>query len=211
MARTAPPPKKPPPLPPNEMRDAIRFRATAGPMITVEDITMELSAIKPDFSAVEPEAIKELHRQAETCLQGTIQFAIAADHRATTLTGIFGTGSVALLAAAATVLAGSQPNFALVLGAGVTALFLLGAALSCFWASRPVDFSVAGYEPRLLAPSVAADPIWMVRYATEDMQRRIDFNRAALERAARWVLCGAVIALVAILAGVGTFFAVWLA
>jgi hypothetical protein len=45
---------------------------------------------KPDFSNVPRGAAKELCRQGELCLQGTVQLAIALDQRATTLTGVVG-------------------------------------------------------------------------------------------------------------------------
>jgi hypothetical protein len=161
-----------------------------------------------DLSEIPLPSIKELQRQGEACLQGTVQLALAADQRATTLTGIFGAGAVALLAAAATVLAGAHPDLSLVCGAGVTSLFLLGGAISCAWAGRPIDFFVTGYEPRLLAQS-ATDEVWMLRYAIEDIQTRIDANRRALERSARLLYQGALIAMAAVLAGAGTFLSLW--
>jgi hypothetical protein len=57
-----------------------------------------------DLSEISLASVQELHRQAETCLSGTVQLAIAADQ------GIFGAGSVALLAAVATILAAASPN-----------------------------------------------------------------------------------------------------
>lgn len=56
---------------------------------------------RPDFSNVPDSAVKELHRQGELCLLGTMQLALAADQRATTLSGILGAGAVALAAATA--------------------------------------------------------------------------------------------------------------
>lgn len=61
-----------------------------------------------DFSTIPEGAIEEILRNGEACLEGTIQLAIAADQRATTMAGIFGAGSVALLAVAATILAALQ-------------------------------------------------------------------------------------------------------
>jgi hypothetical protein len=45
-----------------------------------------------DLDQAPLESVKELHRQAETCLAGTVQLAISADQRATTMAGIFGAG-----------------------------------------------------------------------------------------------------------------------
>ena len=148
---------------------------------------------RPDFSHVPDQAVGELYRSGETCLMGTVQLAIAADQRATTMAGIFGAGSVALLAAAATVQTGLQGNPALVWAALLTALPLFIAGLVCAWSARPADFYVAGYEPRLLAKSVS-DDLWMKRYASEDIQIRIDRNRITLERAAALLSRGAAVA-----------------
>jgi hypothetical protein len=159
---------------------------------------------KFDCSDVPAEGIRELHRQAEVCLGGTIQLALAADQRATTMAGIFGAGAVALLAANATVLAGNNPNVAFIVAASCVAIFLFCAALMCAWAGKPTDFHVGGFEPKLFAQS-ASDETWMLRYATEDLQMRIDFNRAVLAASARRLVTGALIAIVSVPAGVAAF------
>jgi hypothetical protein len=138
---------------------------------------------KPDFSEIPDNAVKELHRQGELCLLGTMQLAVAADQRATTLSGILGAGSVALAAAMAGLISGAHPNLVLIVPAAITALFLFIAALLCAWSAQPTDFFVGGYEPRYLAIS-CADELYALRYAAEDLQMRIDANRATLERSA---------------------------
>lgn len=159
---------------------------------------------RPDFSAVPEQVVEEIYRSGEACLVGTVQLAIAADQRATTMAGIFGAGSVALLAAAATVDGEASPHVALFYAALAIAGFLFVAALICAWAARPVDFFVGGYEPRLLAQS-SGDSIWMKRYASEDIQVRIDHNRLALERAATLLERGAITAALSPLIGIATF------
>jgi hypothetical protein len=136
-----------------------------------------------DLSEVPLESVQELHRQAETCLAGTVPLAIAADQRATTMMGIFGAGAVALLAAIATVLAAATPNVPFIGGAGGTAALLFTAALIAAMAAAPIDFHVGGYEPKRIVRS-AGDLAWMLRYAIKDMQDRIDVNREVLERSA---------------------------
>src|SRR5258705_3722648 len=101
-----------------------------------------------DLSGVPLEGVQELHRQAETCLAGTVQLAIAGDLRATTMAGIFGAGSVALLAAIATVLAASSPYAPFIGGAAATSLCLFAAALAHGMAAAPTDFHVGGYEAK---------------------------------------------------------------
>jgi len=162
---------------------------------------------RPDFSNIPADAIKELHRQGEICLQSTMQLALAADQRATTLTGIMGAGAVALLAATATMISSAHPSAALIgTGAGTATLLFVGA-LFCAWAAQPLDFFVAGYEPRRMAPA-ARDETWILRYATEDMQIRIDSNRASLVHASRLLTWGRSIALLAVPLGITIFFAI---
>jgi hypothetical protein len=71
---------------------------------------MNKNAAKPDFSNIPAETIKELHRQGEICLQGTVQLAIACDQRATTLTSILGAGTIALMVATGTMISSLTPR-----------------------------------------------------------------------------------------------------
>ena len=138
---------------------------------------------KVDWEGTPDSALRELLRQGELFLQGTIQLGIAGDQRAVALSTIFGGGAIALLAAAATLLAGAHPSVPLECAAGVTALFLLVGSFLAAIAAHPVDFFVAGYEPKQLHTS-SSDELWMLRYTAQDIQMRIDTNRAAVARAA---------------------------
>ncbi len=157
-----------------------------------------------DLSAVPDETIKELHRQGELCLQGTVQLAIAADWRATTLTGILGAGSIALIVAGASMISNPLSHPALIVATLTTALMLFFGALQCARAARSIDYFVAGYEPRLLAQS-ANDETWMLRFAAEDIQTRITRNRETLARSSRMLTRGRVIAFTAVPIGVAAF------
>jgi len=161
----------------------------------------------PDFSNIPATAAKELCRQGELCLQGTIQLALAADQRATTLTGILGAGSVALVAATVSLSISPDRKIALIASAAITALVLYCGALLCAWAARSTDFHVAGYEPRSLAFSATGDDaeIWMQRYSAEDVQARIDHNRRELEKSSRYLTWGRRIALCAVPIGALSF------
>jgi len=92
---------------------------------------MTPTSARPDFSKVPDEAIKELHRQGEVCLQGTVQLALAADQKASTLTGILGAGSVALIAATVTMISAARHNYALIGAAVTTSILLLVGAFFC--------------------------------------------------------------------------------
>lgn len=164
-------------------------------------------AFNPDILALPETTVAIVHKEAEACLAGTVTLATAADSQATTLTGIFGGAAVALLAAGATVLVAPEhgANLPLLAAASVGALFFFVAAILCAYACRPIDFFVAGYEPKLLSKS-AADLTWMLRYATNDIQVRIDANRGALAAAARKVNWALWLALFSVLASIAAFF-----
>jgi hypothetical protein len=117
----------------------------------------------PDFSNIPAAAAKELCRQGELCLQGTLQLALATDQRATTLAGILGAGSIALLAATVSLSLSPDHRIALILPAAATAFILYCGALLCAWAARSTAFHVAGYEPRLLARSAIQDDETWIR------------------------------------------------
>jgi len=107
-------------------------------------------------------------------------------------------------------ISGAHPNLALVGAATSTAIFLYVGALLCAGAARPCDFFVAGYEPKRLA-AAAQDETWILRYSAEDVQVRIDSNRASLVRASRLFTWGRLIALLAVPLGVIMFFSISLA
>jgi hypothetical protein len=157
-----------------------------------------------DLSEIPEECVRELHRQAETCLAGTVQLALGSDQRATLMAGMFGAASVALLAAIATLLAASKLNTPFIGGAAAMALSLFIASIASAMAAAPTDFHVGGYEPKRFARS-AANVEWMLRYATEDMQARIDKNREVLERSSGLLRTGMFFAGAAIPFGIVIF------
>jgi hypothetical protein len=178
-------------------------------MTALEDEVRSKRACNPDILALPETTVAIVHKQAEECLAGTVLLATAADSRATTLTGIFGGAAVALLAASATVLAAPEHKtyFPLFVAALVAALLLFAAAILCAYACRPIDYFVAGYEPKYLSKS-ATDLTWMLRYATDDVQVRIDTNREALAAGARKVSWAMRLALISVLASIAAFFIV---
>lgn len=159
-----------------------------------------------DFSHVPGDAVEEFLRQGQECLAGTMQLAIASDQRAIAMAGIFGAGFIALLATAAAIFTGDRQNVSLFFACVGTAIGLFLASFICAWAARPTDFFVGGYEPRHLSKAVS-DPVWMKRYAAEDVQRRIDANGKCLKSASKCVTIGALLALISPLLGL---LALWL-
>ncbi len=153
-----------------------------------------------DFSSLPNNAVDEVLRLGEATLTGTVQIAVAADQRATAMAGIFGAGFVALLAVAAAIATNERYTPSLFFAALTTATGLFVAAVCCAWAARPNDFFVGGYEPRHIMKSTG-DVVWMKRYACEDVQKRIDANARSLEKGAKLVIAGAVIAFLSPVAG----------
>lgn len=168
---------------------------------------------RPDFSNISLAAIKEMHRQGENCLKGTVQLAIAADQRATTLAGVLGGVSAAIMTVAAPLFMSASSNLALTCATLAILLFLFIGAGCAAYAAKPSDFYVAGYEPRRIACSAQGDEpeLWILRYATEDLQTRIDANRQALECTSAYLHCAVLAATFAMPAGVFIFLVLHLA
>jgi len=119
-------------------------------------------------------------------LQGTIELGINSDQRSAALCGVFGAGAFALFTVSATVLSGDHHSDFLQWASAIAGFIILIACLLCAAAATPGDFYVSGYEPRLLFPS-ASDALWMERYTIEDIQKRIEANRAEINREAHFI------------------------
>lgn len=159
-----------------------------------------------DLSQISEKPIEEIHRQGETLLQATVQLAIAADQRATTMAGILGAGAIALLGAAAT-LVGTEPLYKpLIYALLIASAPMFIGMICCTISSAPVKFMLPGYEPRLLALS-ASDRTWMLRYASEDLQKRIDKNRRELGIAGMYFIIGFCIGLAGPMIGLAAYVA----
>jgi hypothetical protein len=159
---------------------------------------------RPDWTSVSEAAVYQLLQEAKDHLQGTIELGINADQRSAALCGVFGAGAFALFAVSATVFAGDHRSDILQWAAVIEGFVLLIASLLCAWAAGPGDFYVSGYEPRLLIAS-AADTLWMQRYIIEDIQRRIEANRAEIIREALLMKTAIWVAVTGIILGLVIF------
>jgi hypothetical protein len=137
----------------------------------------------PDWTTVPEASVNYLLEEAKEYLKGTIELGINADQRSAALCGVFGGGAFALFAVSATVFAGDHANNIFQLAAIIAGFILMIASLLCASAASPGDFYVSGYEPRQLFSS-AGDTLWMQRYTIEDIQIRIEANRAEIDREA---------------------------
>ena len=86
-----------------------------------------LSIEEDRWNGISEDATREILRQGEVYLDRTLQTAIAADQRATTLMGIYGAVDVALLVAGATLGTRVQPDLALITSIVVMAFLILVA------------------------------------------------------------------------------------
>lgn len=157
-----------------------------------------------DWRGIPDSAVREILRQGETYLDGTLKTGIGADQRATTLMGIYGAIGVALLVSAATLATRAQPDLSLIGAIVVTALLVLLAGAICGFAGKPIDFYVAGYEPEKIIKS-STDELWLLRFVCEDLQRRIDMNRRSLEKSADLISKSFLVAGAAIVVGIVVF------
>ena len=166
-----------------------------------------------ELSGLALEALQELNRQGEACLDGTIRLALASDQRAVTLTGVFGAAATALAALlGAFVTAAHEPAAPLLIAIGVASLLFFLLLLACTLSAKPVEFFVGGYEPRLLVRGCSGDDTTpLLRASITDLQCRIDRNRVALERSARLLTCGLRLGLGALPAAVVCFITVLVA
>jgi hypothetical protein len=99
---------------------------------------------------IELELAREIARQGEARLAAIMSLATAADLRATTLCGIFGTSSVALTAAVLASIATGHAITGLILGGAVGAAGLFMAAFIAANAGAPRDLFIAGGNPDFL-------------------------------------------------------------
>jgi len=138
---------------------------------------------------ISDDAQREFLRHGEEMVRMTLALAHGADFRAITMMGIFGAIGVALIAASSTLIASGHPSWALIAGAVTTAAGLFIACGFCVAAARPVDFFIAGFEPRSLLNSSAKKDEYRTRVLVAVTQDRIDQNRAAIALSAwqTWV------------------------
>jgi hypothetical protein len=158
------------------------------------------------WDSVSDETQIEFLRGGEEMVKATLSLGHAADLRATTVMGIFGAVGVALFAAVATIIAGSHPASCALISAGTTtAMGLFLAAAFSAAAAWPRYFFVAGFEPRNLLNSSARQDQYRTRALIAVTQDRIDYNRRAINRAARLMMTSVCIAGGSLLAGIIVF------
>lgn len=161
-------------------------------------------AIEPfDWTDIKDSAVKEIVRLAELQLSDLLAASLSADQRAVTQAGILTGFGAALLAAAAAVADSAHATAwsALVAGAG-----MIVAALISGVAAKPIDYRASGHDPKNLL-GAARDEARMLQFLAEELQVRIEKNRAVLERTATCTSVAYNCALASIACSIGVFLA----
>jgi len=164
-----------------------------------------------DFSKIDEDFSKEIIRGAEAYLDGQLKIAIAADHRASSLAGMYAAATTALVAAVVTLSNSTwstSVRVPLAVGGGIAALLFLTGAWLCLQAVMPVQFSLPGFEPDNLDGEIkAGKKLHDCRgELARHLQDHIDSNHQAIKSNANKFKWGAYIGIAAPLVG----FIVWL-
>jgi hypothetical protein len=145
--------------------------------------------------------LAELHRQAELFLTSTVQLGVAMDAKAAAVAAGLGAVSAGLMAALVAIASDAHVSTCAILAAAISAICLFAGACCATYAASAVDYYVPGYEPRKLAKA-AIDEDQLLRDSLEDIQMRIDSNKAVIEKVARWFNRGILLGLMALPAGI---------
>lgn len=160
-----------------------------------------------NWKNAEPDALKEIAREAETYLRGQLMLATSADQRASVLAGIYTAAGTAIIAGMMV----AHVSVAFVAGGLVAAaMFLIGAAL-CIKTALPADFYLAGNEPDSWEDDVDEKKPISESYidVVKNSQECIASNRATLERNAKLFTRGARFGVYAPIGGIVMGLIVW--
>lgn len=156
---------------------------------------------KPDWTKAQPGVIDAILREGNSFLGGQLTIATSADQRAAVLGGIFAASAAAIvggLLAAASVLGTN-----LIWGGGVAAAFLLAGSALCLITGLPADFFLPGNQPENWYEDIDKGTVLDRANCdvAEDIQMRISANDKVLRRNARLFMGGALLGIVAPIAG----------
>jgi hypothetical protein len=170
----------------------------------------QINFLDPDLWDRIPEnAQRELLRQSEIMVKGTVTVALGADLRAATIMSVFGAGGVALLAAAATLIGEDKPAWQLIWAPVVGASGLFIAAIFCALAIKPVNFLLPGARPQSMLRTNVEDEQCLRATLIHSAERAIGHNMATMMRSAEWFNRALLIAGGGVLAGMGLIIALW--
>lgn len=127
---------------------------------------------------------REIQRLAEIQLEDVIAIATSGDGRAATLGAAMSAISAGLLVAAVTVQGFTGHDYRAVVALYLASAFFIVAAGLAVSAAAPSDFYLRGYNPAKLASHGGTEED-IVRWATEDLARKLDHNARVLRRGGR--------------------------
>jgi len=161
-----------------------------------------------DWSAANPETVKEIVREAEAYLGAQVTLATSADQRAAVMASVFTAAGAAIIAGLITV-GHADANIAIYLGGGIAATLFLFGAILCVWATMPVGFSLPGSQPASWEEDIKANTNLNISLGQQagNYQTKIADNHSTLGRNARKFKSGAIAGIAAPVMG----FVVWLA
>ena len=157
----------------------------------------------PDWKSGDKDLIQEALRQADLRIENQVRLAISADQRAAVLAAIYTAASTVLAAGIITMVADGHIIWPIITGGGIAAvLFFIGAA-SCIYTSRPVNFHVAGNDPKNWYNDIneGKDLKVALGEVAQHLQEGISENRKIIERNAKFYWAGARLGIAAPLVG----------
>jgi len=158
-----------------------------------------------DWSAADPELVKEIIREAEAYLQAQQALALSADQRSSVMASLFTATAVAIVAGLMTLLSSerAESHIAIYYGGFFTLVLLVAAASLCIWSARPVGFGIVGNEPQSWYDDVRnpRDMTILLGEQAENYQAQITQNNARLVSNSIRFKWGAFIGIAAPIAG----------
>lgn len=156
---------------------------------------------------------REIARQGEVRLNAVMALTTAAVARATTLCGVFGAASIALVAAVLAYVA-TAPHLVvgLILGGAVPSALLFLSAILAGTAGAPRDFWLPGGMPRSLRDAAWSNGHWRSEEEVLDamaagLANAIETDRRHLEHESLIVRCSLWLSAVSAPAGILAYFA----
>jgi len=168
----------------------------------------KLRSVKFLWEGISDESQKEILRQAELMVKGTINVTVGHDSRAATVMSVFGAGGIALLAVTATLLGGTKPDYLLISAPVVGAVGLLIAAVCSARAIAPVKFLLPGVKPKTIFFGDVNNDDHLRVALIHSADRAIGHNITILEKSSKWMELALFVAGAAIAAAVG-FIVLW--
>ena len=156
-----------------------------------------------NWAKAQSEMLERIAQEAELFLSGMMQAAVSSDQRSATLGGVFIATATAIFGGLLIYMAEYAFSWAVVAGAGVCGSSFIMAAQFCFSATVPVDFHIAGNEPRNWYSDIQSGKPYLEALGgeLENYQECIRANDTTMKKASRNLKWGAKLGIAAPLLG----------